>query len=300
MTDTSRPGGHTSSWGRGNTPNAEAIEAWDTVLFDKFCRFREVLTTGLGMHGTAALDRLGPLEGKRVLDLGCGFGDTTQELARRAGPSGEAVGVDAARRFIERAAAEAREASVTNARFEVRDVETDALGGPYDVAFSRMGVMFFANPVQALRNVRSALNPGGRLCVVVWRKREDNPWIHAAEIVVKKLVVVPEATDAPTCGPGPFSMSGADLVSDQLVRAGFERISFERYDADIMIGRDLDDAIEFALALGPAGEVIRLAGEAGEKKKPEVVAALRETLGAFVKPDGVRAPASTWIITASR
>jgi SAM-dependent methyltransferase len=288
-----------SSWSRGQGPNAEAIEAWDTVLFDKFCRFRAVVTAGLGTHGSAAMDRLGSIEGKRVLDLGCGFGDTTQELARRAGPSGQAVGVDAATRFIERAAAEAQAAGVKNARFEVRDVQTEPLGGPYDVVFSRMGVMFFANPVQALRNVRSAMVDDGRLSVVVWRKREDNPWLHVAETVVKKLVAVPEKTDAPTCGPGPFSMSGADLVSDQLVRAGFEHVTFERHDADVMIGRDLEDAIELALALGPAGEIIRLAGEEGRKKTPEVVAALREALGPFVEPDGVRAPASTWIITAS-
>jgi uncharacterized protein YndB with AHSA1/START domain len=100
-------------------------------------------------------------------------------------------------------------------------------------------------------------------------------------------------------GPGPFSMAGPDMVSGMLRGAGFERIAFERFDCDICIGGDLDDAIEFAMALGPAGEIIRLAGAEGEKRKPQVVAALKETLAPFARPDGVWAPSSTWFITAA-
>lgn len=286
--------------GRGG-PNAEAIEAWDTVLFDKFVRFRSVLTTGLGAHGTIAMDRLGSsLKKARELDVGCGFGDTTQELAHRVGPGGEVVGVDAAPRFIQGAAHEAREAGVENARFGVRDVQTDDLGGPYDFVFSRFGTMFFANPVQALRNMKSSLRDSGKLALVVWRKREDNPWLHVAEVTVKKLIAEQEKHDAPTCGPGPFSMSGADLVSDQLLKAGFTRIGFERVELDIMIGRDMDEAIEFAFALGPAGEIIRLAGEEGVRQRPAAEAALRDALTPFVTKTGeVRAGSSTWVITAS-
>ena len=82
-------------------------------------------------------------------------------------------------------------------------------------------------------------------------------------------------------------------------RAGFERISFERHDCDICIGRDMDDAIDFAMSLGPAGEIIRLAGEEGTKRKPQVVAALRDVLVALCATDGVWAPSSTWFVTAS-
>jgi SAM-dependent methyltransferase len=286
--------------GAAKGPNAEAIIAWDTVLFDKFCRFRHLLVDGgLALHGAVAMERLGALTGKSVIDLGCGFGDSTQELARRVGPTGEAVGVDASRRFIDDAATDARKNGVENARFGVRDVQTEDLGGPYDLAFSRFGTMFFASPVQALRNVRTSLRETGKLALVVWRKREDNPWMYIAETVVKRMVTVPEKTDAPTCGPGPFSMAGPDLVSDQLIRAGFTRISFERYDVDITIGRDLDDAIEFALALGPAGEVIRLAGDEGARQKPQVIAALRDAFAPLLKPEGVRATSSAWIVTAS-
>src|SRR3712207_8309934 len=144
-------------------PNAEAIEAWDGPLFDRFLRFRHIVTTGLGAHGEEALRLYPPQPGQRVLDIGCGFGDTTQRIAELAGPDGEAVGVDAAERFIEAARDEAADADVANARFEVADAQADALGGPSDMAFSRMGTMFFASPVAALRNVRQSLAPGARL-----------------------------------------------------------------------------------------------------------------------------------------
>lgn len=136
--------------------------------------------------------------------------------------------------------------------------------------------------------------------MIVWRRREENPWLHDAELRVRELVpvVAHEDTDQVHCGPGPFSMAGPDMVSSMLRSAGFDRISFERFDADICIGRDLDEAIEFAMALGPAGEIIRLAGDAGATHKPAVTNALRETLAPYLRASGVWAPSSTWIITA--
>ncbi len=138
--------------------------------------------------------------------------------------------------------------------------------------------------------------------MVVWRRRDDNAWLNAAEKVVRELIPEEEEKrqDAVTCGPGPFSMAGPDLVSDQLGKAGFERVAFERVDAPITIGRDIDDAIEFALALGPAGEIMRLAGEAGAAKRPKVIDALRRAFEGLRAADGtVRAQSSTWVVTAS-
>ena len=136
--------------------------------------------------------------------------------------------------------------------------------------------------------------------MIVWRRREDNPWVHEAELRVKEIVPVVshEDTDEVHCGPGPFSMAGPDLVSGMLRIAGYDRICFERFDTDICIGRSLDDAIGFAMALGPAGEIIRLAGKAGEERKEEVVAALRETFASHLQPAGVVMPSSSWFVTA--
>ncbi|MEO5671888.1 MAG: class I SAM-dependent methyltransferase, partial [Ramlibacter sp.] len=235
------------------------------------------------------------------LDVGCGFGDSTQRIARQVGSAGEAVGMDCADNFIRSAEQDARGAGVSNTRFFVGDAQWGDLQGPYDHAFARFGTMFFEMPGAAMRNVRKALKPGGTFTQVVWRRREENPWIHVAEQCVKEIVpvVAHEDTDQVHCGPGPFSMSGPDMVSTMLRGAGYERIGFERYDCDICIGRDMDDAIEFAMALGPAGEIIRLAGDEGSRLKPQVVAALKEAFAPFQRPDGIWAPSSTWIITAT-
>jgi ubiquinone/menaquinone biosynthesis C-methylase UbiE len=284
-----------------NDSNRIIVEAWNTVLYEKFFRFKHLLVEGLSQHSDAALERCRHPEGARVLDVGCGFGDSTLRIARCVGPSGEAVGVDCAENFIGAAKAEARKEGVANARFFVGDVQWGDLQGLYDHAFARFGTMFFETPGAAMRNVRKALKPGGTFMQIVWRRREENPWLHEAELRVKEIVpaVSHEETDQVHCGPGPFSMAGPDMVSGMLRGAGFDRIAFERYDCDICIGRDMDDAIEFAMALGPAGEAIRLAGEEGEERKPQVVAALREALAPFARPDGIWAPSSTWFITAT-
>ncbi|HST56027.1 MAG TPA: class I SAM-dependent methyltransferase [Solirubrobacteraceae bacterium] len=281
--------------------NEEAIEAWNGVLFDRFLQYRDIVTTGLGAHGEEALRSNPPPAGARVLDVGCGFGDTTQQLARMVGPEGSVVGIDAAARFIELADAEARAAGIANASFVVGDVQASQLPGErFDFAFSRFGTMFFANPVAALRNVRQALVPGGRLCMVVWRRKLDNHWLYRAEQVVEQFVTEPEESDEPTCGPGPFSMAGADTTSDVVRLAGFEQIALRRCDIEIAIGASLEQAVEFVMALGPAGEVIRLAGADAERIRPQITAALRDALGEYVCDDGhVRATASTWIVTAS-
>jgi ubiquinone/menaquinone biosynthesis C-methylase UbiE len=279
--------------------NEEAHQAWDGPLFDRFVQFRDLVTTGLGAHGEAALAAHPPNPGNRVLDVGCGFGDTTQRLVQLVRPNGSALGIDVAENFIEAAQREAKEAGMSNIGFTVGDVQATEFDQEFDYAFSRMGVMFFANPVVALRNVQRALVPVGRLCVVVWRNRHDNPWVYRAEKVVEKYLEKPEDSDEPTCGPGPFSMAGADTTSDILVEAGFEEIEFRRSDLPITIGHDIDHAIAFNLALGPAGEVIRLSGEDAERIRPQIEADLRKALADFVQPDGeVVAPASTWIVSA--
>ena len=289
----------TAQAGQPSEANAEAIEAWDGPLFDRFLRFRHIVTTGLGAHGEEALRLVPPQSGQRVLDIGCGFGDTTQQIAELVGPEGEVLGVDAAPRFIEMAREEAAEAGVPNVRFEVADVQTTTFEGEFDLAFSRMGTMFFANPVAAMRNVRAALKPGGKLAMAVWRRREDNDWLYRAQTIVEGIVERPEEYDEPTCGPGPFSMAGADTTSDILLHAGFSEISLRRCDLPILVGDTVDEAIDLVMSLGPAGEILRLAGDRAAHLHGKVNAALREGLSEFETPEGVMAAASTWIVTAS-
>ena len=286
-----------SKWGEGI--NAEAIAAWDGPLFDRFVQFRDIVVGGLVGHGEEALRLHPPQPGERVLDIGCGFGDTTQRIAGLVGPGGEAVGVDAAPRFIELAIAETADAGVPNARFLVADVQVTPFEERFDRAFSRFGTMFFLSPVAALRNIAAALAPGGELVMVVWRRREDNDWVYRAQQIVEGFVQKPEEYDDPTCGPGPFAMANADTVCEILVHSGFGAITLRRCDLPIMVGRDLDEAIELVMSLGPAGEILRLAGEAAAHLHGDIDAALREGLSEYVRDDGVWAPASTWIVSAA-
>lgn len=279
--------------------NEEATEAWSGVLFDRFVEYRSLIVGSLQRHGDEAMRLHPPKPGDRVLDIGCGFGDTTQQLAALVGAEGEAVGVDVSEPFIRASIEEAREAGVENVGFLAGDVQMMKLPGTFDYAFSRMGVMFFANPVQALRNIRGALRPGGQLIAIVWRRKLDNPWVHRAEQVVEQYLEEPEESDEPTCGPGPFSMENADTVSEQLQIAGFERPTFTRCDLPIKLGDDLDHAVRFNMAIGPAAEIIRLVGEDAEKIRPKLEAEIREVLADYEGPEGVSGPASTWIITAT-
>jgi ubiquinone/menaquinone biosynthesis C-methylase UbiE len=279
--------------------NAEAIAAWDGPLYERFVRFRELVTTGLGAHGEVALRLYPPLAGHRVLDIGCGFGDTSQRLAELVGPDGGVVGVDAATRFIDTARREASAAGLGNVRFEVADVQAAVPGGPYHLAFSRFGTMFFANPVVALRNVRQALVPGGRLVMVVWRRRIDNDWIYRGQTIVEQIVARPEEYEEPTCGPGPFSMADGDTTSEILVQAGFSDVTLHRHDEPIKIGSDLDEAIDLLMTLGPAGEILRLQGDRAAHLHGKVHEALRSGMVDMLTPEGVRGQASTWIVAAT-
>ncbi len=281
--------------------NEEATEAWSGVLFDRFVQYRDLVVAGLKAHGDAAIELNPPSPGDRVIDIGCGFGDTTQQLAGLVGSEGHVTGVDVAEPFIEASIAEAEAAGVENVDFFAADVQVADLKGPYDYAFSRMGVMFFANPVQALRNIRSALRPGGRLVAVVWRRKLDNEWLNRAEQVAEKYLEEPEEPEDVRCGPGPFSMANADTVSEQLQIAGFDRPTLTRCDLPIRIGNDLDHAVEFNMAIGPAAELLRICpADEVERLRPKVQEEIREVLADYVQGDGVvSAPASTWIVQAA-
>jgi SAM-dependent methyltransferase len=283
--------------------NDEATAAWNTVLFDRFSEYRHIFVAALAQFGDAAIAAAPPQTGDHVVDLGCGFGDTSRQLARLVGPAGRVVGVDAAERFIDAAREEAAGDDAGNVEFVVADIETQTLGGPYDYAFGRMGTMFFANPVAAMRNVCGALRPDGRLAMVVWRRKLDNEWMYRSEQVVDAHVPKPdpEESDALTCGPGPFSMANADTTSDILKASGFTDIALRRIDITMLIGGDAEEAVRVALALGPAAETVRLAGDDAERVRPRIEADLRTLAREYETPSGeIAAPASAWIVTARR
>jgi ubiquinone/menaquinone biosynthesis C-methylase UbiE len=184
-------------------------------------------------HSEAIFPSLPVKEGDRVLDIGCGFGDTAIKLARRVGKNGKVVGLDCCEAFLEYGRKDAAILGLQNVSFVNGDALLDHFEPEYDFVFSRFGTMFVANPVAGLRNMRKALKPGGIMTHIVWRTRNDNPRLSMAKDVVLKFLP-PPGEDALTCGPGPFSMADEATVSKMMEIAGYTDITFKRVNAPVL------------------------------------------------------------------
>ena len=277
----------------------EFVDFWNEVLVPKFIKYKHVLVGGLSHHSEAILPALPIRQGDSVLDVGCGFGDTAVYFAERVGPTGRVVGMDCCDAFMDYGIEEAAEAGLENLTFINGDVLAYPFEPEYDFVFSRFGTMFFANPVAGLRNMRTALKPGATMTHIVWRTPADNPWLSMAKDVVLRFLP-PPGEDAQTCGPGPFSMANQEMVTKMMEVAGYENIEFKRVDAPVLVGRTVEDAVNFQLALGPAGEVYREAGPEAEAKHAEIEAALAEAIEAEKSDaDGIVMDSSSWVISGT-
>ena len=278
-------------------PRNEYVDFWNTILVPKFVRWRHIIVDGLTLHSAKIFPSLEVHEGDKVVDAGCGFGDTAIQLARLVGPAGSVLAVDCCDGFLAYGRQDAKAAGITNVTFLEADVQAYPFQPVHDFCFSRFGTQFFENPVAGLRNMRATLKPGGVMTMVVWRGIRDNPWLgHAKDVVLKYLP--PPGENALSCGPGPFSMADTGVVTKQLEIAGYRDIEFEQIDAELFVGKDVDDAVAFQLALGPAGEVYREAGELAEQRHGEIAAALRVELARFQRPNGIVMDSSSWKVTA--
>jgi SAM-dependent methyltransferase len=231
-----------------------------------------------------------------VLDVGCGCGATSRALATRVGASGSVHGVDISTPMLERAGALAREAGHANVRFTNADAQTHRFEpAGADVLFSRFGVMFFADPPAAFRNLRDALRPGGRLAFVCWRPLAENPWLLVPLGAAAQHMQLPPPP-APGA-PGPFAFADPERVRGILDQAGFTRIKLDPVNDTLTVGGGgLDEAVHFLLeGVGPTSAALR---EADPAVRPRVFAAVKEALAPFVTREGVRMPAAAWIVTA--
>ena len=192
---------------------------------------------GLSLAGGAS-------QGDRVIDAGCGFGDTAIQLARLVGPTGSVLAVDCCDGFLEYGRRMPRPRALRTSLSWKRTCRPIRFEPVHDFCFSRFGTQFFENPVAGLRNMRKSLRPGGTMTMIVWRGINENPWLgHAKQIVLQYLP--PPGENAQTCGPGPFSMADTGVVTKQLEIAGYKDIAFEQIDAQVFVGKDLDDAVGF-------------------------------------------------------
>jgi len=277
--------------------NAEQTRYWNEAAGPKWVSFQKIIDAQIGPLGHRAMDRAGIAPGERVVDVGCGCGDTTITLGGRVGPQGLVVGIDISAPMLARAVEAARAAGVANVRFENADAQTHRFPpAAFDVVYSRFGVMFFVDPVAAFTNLRAALRPGGRLAFVCWQALRKNPWLLLPlQAAAQHLTLPPpSAPDA----PGPFSFADPERVREILSRAGFDRIVFDELRAALTVGGGgtVDQAVRFLTeGVGPVSSVLR---EADPALRPRVAAAVHAAIAPFHTPEGVRMDSAAWLVTA--
>jgi len=276
-------------------PNADQIEYWNAEAGAKWVAFQELLDQQIEGFGLEVMDRLAPAPGERLLDVGCGCGQTALQLAARVGESGHVTAVDISAPMLARARERVAEAGLANVEIINADAATYAFADAvFDAIFSRFGVMFFTDPVAAFANLRRALKPGGRIAFACWRALSDNPWAALPIQAVAEFIEVPEPEPG---APGPFSMAERARIEAILEGAGFARISIEPMDRQMIIGGTgtLEDVTRLILRLGP---VARLLAEADEETIRRAETVVAKVLAPY--HDGTRAslPGAAWACSA--
>jgi len=280
MTDTAQPG------------NADQIAYWNDAGGLTWATLHESLERQIDPLGLRAIEALAPRPGERILDIGCGCGQTSLQLAEAVGPGGAVVGLDISRPMLKVARERAAKATVTQASFLEADAQTHPFQpGDFDAVFSRFGVMFFSDPTAAFANIRTALRPGGRMSFVCWRTMPENAFM--ALPLKAALAHVPPPPPPQPNAPGPFAFADADRLKGILIDAGFSEVALVPLDRKIGSG-DLEQTLAMALKIGPLGAMLREHPESRDL----VIDAVREALRPHEGPDGVMLDSAAWIVTA--
>ena len=274
--------------------NADQAAYWNGPAGQRWIGQQETLDIVLGPVSKILFDRARLAEGERVIDVGCGCGATTFELARRVGSSGRVLAVDISAPMLARARGRAP------ADLAVDFVAADATVHPFepgaaDLLFSRFGVMFFAEPELSFANMRTALRRGGRMVFACWREPRKNPWmILPLQEAYKHVPRLPEIDPE---DPGPFAFANEKRVHRILSTAGFASIAIEPVDLsfDLAVGKGLDGAVAAALAIGPVSRALE--GQAPDVQEA-VARSIRAALARVQQGDKVSLGGAVWIVTA--
>lgn len=275
--------------------NTEMAQAWDGHDGDHWTDHADRYDRAGRLQWTQLLDTVSFGPGEAVLDVGCGTGHASREIARAVG-GGSVLGVDLSSRMLELARTRSAAESLTNVEFAQADAQVHPFAsGAYDLAFSSFGMMFFNDPVAAFANVGRGLRPGGRLALMAWRDLASNTWILALReaLDLGRGLPMPPA-DAP---PPPFSLGDPDRVRTLLAESGYVDVALVPLDQPMDMGSDADDAYAFFRTLGI---VEGLSEGLDEAQRAEAHERLRAVARAYETPDGVLMPSAAWIITATR
>ncbi len=248
-----------------------------------------------GLPGRLAMDRLDPVRGQRIVDLGCGAGRTTVELAARVAPGGRVLGVDIAEEML--TGARRRAQGIDAMELRRADIQVDPLEEEaFDGAYSRFGVMFFADPPAAFANVRRALRPGGTLSFVCWQGPLDNEWM-SVPVMAAAAVIGPPPTPEPGA-PGPFSLADPERVREILAAAGFRDADIEPHDDEV--ARPATDIAEVAATSTQLGVLREQLRDAPVDTRQQVVTAIEEALRARVTDGQMHVKRAVLLVRAHR
>ena len=274
--------------------NAAQIDNWNDAVGRTWVMLHQRLDRQLQPIGRAAMAKAGFAPGRQVLDVGCGCGETSFELAAEVAP-GAVVGLDVSAMLLDVARADAAARGITNLDFILADAQVHVFPqAAFDVVFSRFGVMFFEDPVAAFTNIRPALKPGGRLAFCCWRGARENLWLALPGQAVGHLL--PPMPPADPNAPGPMAFADRDRLNRILAAAGFADIEIE--PLDLKTGGDsLDDSVFLAMRMGVLGAALREVG-ADDELKAKVESALRSALEPHVINGVVKLQSASWIVSA--
>lgn len=274
--------------------NADMARAWDGEEGDQWTQFAdEYDNTNRSIWARfLETDPIGRAD--RVLDIGCGCGQSTRDAARLA-HEGSALGVDLSSSMLAVARRRAIAEGVLNVEFRQADAQVYAFDpGTFDVAISRFGVMFFEDRMGAFTNIASALRSGGRLAMLAWQDVRKNEWI----MTVRETLAAGRDLPMPPAGaPGPMALADQDDVRGLLAGAGFEAIGFTSIEEPVWFGADAEKAYEF---VGEIGIVKGLSDGLGRDTKAAAHEQLRAALRAHETPEGVRFGSGVWLISATK
>lgn len=274
--------------------NVDQAAAWDGAEGAQWVEREERQNEALGAHTARFLAAADVHPSNRVLDVGCGCGETTRACARSS-VDGETLGVDLSNAMLERARLRATEEGLSNVTFEQGDAQVYPFAAEaFDVVASRFGSMFFADPVAAFANVRRATAPGGRLALIVWQETRHNEWLAAtrdALAIGRDLPVPPVGT------PGPFGLADAAQARSILESAGYSGVAVEGVELPFWFGPDADDAFAFARGIGLVRGLLEGLDPGDEARALD---ALLATITAHDTVDGVVFGSRVWIVTAFR
>lgn len=274
--------------------NAQQLEYWNGPVGERWARLQEQIDLHLSDITAAVIRFAAPRQGERILDIGCGCGTATFLLAIKAGQGGAAAGIDISDPMLRvaRARAMAQNAAVT---FLEADASTYEFQPVFDLAFSRFGVMFFADPVRGFANIRTALAPEARFVFVCWRSFAENLWAREPMDAAQSLLPPQEPVDP--LAPGPFAFADAIRLRDALEQAGYAPITIEAFDGPMNMGITPVDAAAEALNIGP---LARAATGLDEATRENIRQCVEKAYAAYASPAGVRVPAACWFVRAAR